>query len=124
MVYDGYGNWREINEAGARSQAVTAADVQRVAQKYFTKENRAVAIYTRKASAVPDDPDLAGLSAEQKAQLKPQLDRLKTETDPGKLKPLVSRLEQSADQAPPEAKPMIEVMLKKLRARIAELETK
>jgi predicted Zn-dependent peptidase len=27
---------------------VTAADVQRVAAKYFTKENRAVGIYTRK----------------------------------------------------------------------------
>jgi predicted Zn-dependent peptidase len=45
---DGEGDWREINEAGPKIQAVTAADVQRVAGKYFTKENRAVAIYTRK----------------------------------------------------------------------------
>ena len=45
---DGEGDWREINEAGPKIQAVTAADVQRVASKYFTKENRAVAIYTRK----------------------------------------------------------------------------
>jgi len=45
---DGEGDWREINEAGPKIQAVTAADVQRVATKYFTKENRAVAIYTRK----------------------------------------------------------------------------
>ncbi|MCU0247516.1 MAG: insulinase family protein, partial [Bryobacter sp.] len=124
MLYDGYGNWREINEAGGRYQAVTAADVQRVAKQYFTKENRAVAIYTRKAGTAPVDPDLAGLSAEQVAQVKPQLDRLRTETDPGKLKPVVERLEQSADQAPPEVKPLIAVMLKKLRARIAELEAK
>lgn len=46
---DGLGDWREINEAAAKIQAVTAADVRRVAQEYFTKENRAVAIYTRKA---------------------------------------------------------------------------
>jgi predicted Zn-dependent peptidase len=46
---DGLGNWREINEAGPKLQAVTAADLQRVAKQYFTKENRAVAIYTRKA---------------------------------------------------------------------------
>ena len=46
---EGNGNWREINEAGPKVQAVTAADVQRVANQYFTKENRAVAIYTRKA---------------------------------------------------------------------------
>jgi predicted Zn-dependent peptidase len=45
---DGEGDWREINEAGPKIQAVTAADVQRVAGKYFTKENRAVAVYTRK----------------------------------------------------------------------------
>ena len=45
---DGEGDWREINEAGPKIQAVTAADVKRVANNYFTKENRAVAIYTRK----------------------------------------------------------------------------
>jgi predicted Zn-dependent peptidase len=46
---DGEGDWREINEAGAKVQAVTAADVKRVANAYFGKENRTVAIYTRKA---------------------------------------------------------------------------
>jgi predicted Zn-dependent peptidase len=46
--YDGLGDWREINEGGPRIQAVTAADVQRVAKKYFTKENRSVGIYNRK----------------------------------------------------------------------------
>jgi predicted Zn-dependent peptidase len=46
---DGEGDWREINEAGPKIQAVTTADIKRVANKYFTKENRAVATYTRKA---------------------------------------------------------------------------
>jgi predicted Zn-dependent peptidase len=45
---DGEGDWREINEASPKIQAVTAADVKRVAGNYFTKENRAVAVYTRK----------------------------------------------------------------------------
>lgn len=45
---DGEGDWRETNEQGRKIQAVTAADVQRVARTYFTKENRAVAVYTRK----------------------------------------------------------------------------
>jgi predicted Zn-dependent peptidase len=54
---DGEGDWRETNEAGPKIQAVTAADVQRVANKYFTKENRAVAIYTRKpGTAAPKQP--------------------------------------------------------------------
>ncbi len=47
---DGDGDWREINEAAPKIQAVTAADVKRVANEYFTKENRTVATYTRKAA--------------------------------------------------------------------------
>ena len=48
---EGEGDWREINDANAKLQAVTAADVKRVANEYFTKENRAVAAFTRKAKA-------------------------------------------------------------------------
>ncbi len=48
MHCDGMGDWRAINESGAKYQAVTAADVQRVVKAYFAKENRAVATYTRK----------------------------------------------------------------------------
>jgi predicted Zn-dependent peptidase len=44
---DGMGDWREINEAAPKHQAVTAADVKRVTNKYLVKENRNVAIYTR-----------------------------------------------------------------------------
>jgi len=48
IMNDGEGDWREVNEAGPRLQAVTAADVRRVAREYLTRENRTVAIYTRK----------------------------------------------------------------------------
>ena len=51
LQYDGLGNWQEINDAAAKYQAVTAADVQRVVQTYFTPENRAVATYVRKPEA-------------------------------------------------------------------------
>jgi predicted Zn-dependent peptidase len=50
---DGYGDWHEINEAGKKIQAVTAADVKRVAHEYLTKENRAVGVYTRKPGTKP-----------------------------------------------------------------------
>ena len=54
---DGYGDWREINEGGPKIQGVTAADVKRVANSYFSKENRTVAIYTRKPGTVaPEKP--------------------------------------------------------------------
>jgi len=53
---DGYGDWHEVNEGAAKIQAVTAADVKRVANKYLTKENRTVAIYTRKTGATEEKP--------------------------------------------------------------------
>jgi predicted Zn-dependent peptidase len=52
---DGSGDWHEVNEAGPKHQAVTAQDVMRVANKYLKRENRNVAIYTRKKSA-PGEP--------------------------------------------------------------------
>jgi predicted Zn-dependent peptidase len=60
IYYDGEGDWHEINAEGAKVQAVTAADVKRVANQYFTKENRTVAIYTRKPGTAPTEkPDAA-----------------------------------------------------------------
>lgn len=53
IMNDGNGDWREINEAGPKLQAVTAADVTRVANSYFKKENRTVATYIRKPGSVP-----------------------------------------------------------------------
>ncbi|HVV00198.1 MAG TPA: pitrilysin family protein, partial [Verrucomicrobiae bacterium] len=50
---DGEGDWHEINAAGPKIQAVTAADVMRVAKKYLTKENRTVAVYRRKGGGEP-----------------------------------------------------------------------
>ncbi len=48
MRADGLGDWHEINDGGAKVQAVTAADIRRVANQYFVKEQRCVAVYTRK----------------------------------------------------------------------------
>jgi predicted Zn-dependent peptidase len=57
LFNDGLGDWHEINNANAKIQAVTAADVKRVATEYFTKENRAVATYTRKPGSVSAKED-------------------------------------------------------------------
>ncbi len=56
LVYDGYGDWREMNEGPGRDAAVTAADVQRVARSYLTKENSAVYRVARKAGSAPAPP--------------------------------------------------------------------
>jgi predicted Zn-dependent peptidase len=123
IVSDGLGDWREVNEAGRKVQAVTAADVQRVAKEYFTKENRAVAVYTRKAGApAADDPDLAGLNDQQKQMVQRFNQQIATVQDVDKLRQMQGMLEAQGASAPPEAKPALVVIQKKLQARIEALE--
>jgi predicted Zn-dependent peptidase len=40
-------DWREINDGPAKYEAVTAADIRRVANRYFAPTNRSVATYRR-----------------------------------------------------------------------------
>jgi predicted Zn-dependent peptidase len=122
IFYDGGGNWREINEAGPKYQAVTAADIKRVASTYFTKENRTVGIYTRKKGTAPEDPDLAGLNAEQKGMLQAALTRLNAETNIDKLKGGLQQITSQAGQAPDELKPFLKIYAKKIQERISALE--
>ena len=48
MQYDALGTWENINRFSDRIQAVTPEDIQRVAKKYFTPENRNVAYFLPK----------------------------------------------------------------------------
>jgi predicted Zn-dependent peptidase len=122
IVNDGWGNWREINEAGTKVQAVTAGDVKRVAHRYFTRENRAVATYTRKAGAGPDDPDTAGLDDRGKAMVRQVMQRLDAVDDPEKLRQMAAQMDAGAASVPPEMKAAHEVVRKKVERRIGELE--
>ena len=97
MFNDGLGDWREVNEAGPKHQAVTAADVKRVVNTYFTKENRTVAIYTRKAGK-PEVPLVAGLSAEEQSALRSLAATLKAESDARKTRPGAARGRRTGGQ--------------------------
>jgi len=124
MRAEGTGGWREINAAGPRLQAVTAADIQRVAKKYFTKINRAVAIYTRKPGTGGGDPLLAGLTAEQKATARKIIGSINAEKDAAKLKMQLMGLEARIAQAGAKAPPLMKVVVNALKKRIGELEKK
>jgi hypothetical protein len=120
---EGSGDWREINEAGKKLQAVTAADVQRVAKEYFTRPNSAVGIYTRKpGTGADEDPDLAGLTPEQKPLIQNLAAQLKAETDVEKLRAGLAQMEGRAAQVESKQQQFFKLYLKKIRDRIAELE--
>jgi predicted Zn-dependent peptidase len=126
LYSEGLGDWREVNENGPKIQAVTAEDIVRVAKKYFVRENRTVGIYTRKAGtgAKDEDPDFAGLSAEQKPVVRRIMDSLQAETDVARLKQALEQMQAQAAGGDPKRQPMQKLIAKKFAARIAELEKK
>jgi predicted Zn-dependent peptidase len=122
-VYEGLGDWRLLNEEGARLAAVTAEDVKRVADEYFPAENRLVGHYLRKAGTVAEElpPELAALPEEMRQGVMAQIRQLREVTDVGMLQQILAQAEGQASQAPPDMQPVVELMLRVLRERIAEL---
>jgi predicted Zn-dependent peptidase len=121
---EGLGDWREVNTAGAKIQAVTAADVKRVVGQYFTKENRATAVYTRKPGTGSDteDPDFVGLTPEQKPAARQIASSIQAMKDVAALKDQVAKMEAALQSADPKRLPLQKFVLKKVRDRLAELE--
>ncbi|MBM3829468.1 MAG: insulinase family protein [Verrucomicrobia bacterium] len=125
LRYDGLGRWQEINEAGPKLQAVTAADVRRVANTYLTKENRNVATIVRKAGkSASDDPDLAGLSPQQLPAVRQFLGRLKEQKSVEQLKTQLKQMEEQSGRADAKNQQFLNILKKKTAERIAELERK
>jgi predicted Zn-dependent peptidase len=124
MYYDGVGDWKYINTYADEVDAVTAADLQRVAKDYLTKENRTVGIFLRKAgAAAEEDPEMSALPGPAQAMVKQSLQRIQAETDPAKLREGIARMQAAASQAPPEMKGAIDLLLKRAQERLATLES-
>ena len=66
LIRESNRGWETINTDPPLYEAVTAEDVMRVANTYFTAENRAVAIYYRQEGGAEEDPLLAGLDDQER----------------------------------------------------------
>jgi predicted Zn-dependent peptidase len=119
--YDALGDWRLINTWAEKADAVTAADLQRVAREYLTKENRTVATFLRKEGGAPEDPEIAKLPPQAQAMVRQALKQIEGETDKAKLEQMVAQMQQTAGQVPPEMKPAFELVLKKAGERLEAL---
>ncbi len=125
LRYDGLGRWQEINEAGPKLQAVTAADVKRVAETYLTKDNRNVATVVRKAGkSASDDPDLVGLTPQQLPVVRKFIGQIQEEKNVEQLKASLKQIEEQAAKADPKNQQFMNILKKKTAERIAELEKK
>jgi predicted Zn-dependent peptidase len=121
VVAEGRGTWRDADRVDQAVQALEAGDIQRVAQKYFTKENRTVAIWTRKGGAGPEDPALANLPPEAKGMARQMLTRIDGMTDAAQVQKMLERLDAMGAQVPPEMKPAMDLVRTKAQAKLNSL---
>ncbi len=126
LTYEGMGDWKMINTQSEAVDAVTAADIQRAAKQYLTKETRAVGVFTRKAAdamgASAEDPDILALPEQARPMAKQALGRLKAEKDAAKISAQLEQMRAQASQVAPQMKPLFDLLLKKAEERLAELE--
>ncbi len=119
--YDAVGDWRLINTSPERADAVTAADLRRVAREYLTKETRTVATFLRKEGAAPEDPEVAKLPPQAQAMVRQATRQIEGETDPAKLQEMTAQMQQMAAQVPAEMKPAFDLILKRATERLQAL---
>jgi len=128
-IYDLWYDWSYMNEAPERMLQVTVDDVHRMVKTYLEPKTRTVAIYrTKPGGSKEADPELAAalasLPAEAQGAVKMQLSKIKESNDLEKLQTGLQRLEQAlaSGQVPEEQKGLMNVMMKTMKSRVAELE--
>ena len=126
LFYDGWGDWKYLNEWSAKTLAVSAEDVQRVARRYFTPENRTVASYNRKAGTAAEEipEELAGLPAPMQQQAMSQIRQIRTIEDPAMLEQVLAGIAQQREQIPPEMTPLVDAIEKAAREQLEKLQSR
>jgi len=123
LLRDNTRGWETINTDSARHQAVTPEDIRRVANTYFKPENRTIAIYytKKKAEGAVEDPALAGLSDQEKAQIG-RMKGMLSQAKPEQLKAMLSQVDNQAGSAPADKQNFFKVVKKMLEDRLKQLE--
>ena len=120
LIREANRGWEHINTDPALYAAVTAGDVMRVANTYFTPETRAVAVYYRDESGEAEaDPLVAGLSDEERQQFR-QMRAMIGQMEAEQLNQFLAQVEQSVGQAPPESRDLAEALVALIRERLEE----
>jgi predicted Zn-dependent peptidase len=120
LIYDVRDDWSFLNTSTAKYEAVTAEDIQRVANAYFTDTGRNVLWYFRKEGS-EEDPELAALSGQAKAMARSALAQIEQVTDPAELEQGLAQMKAMKAQAPPEFQPAIELIIKRATEKIEKL---
>jgi predicted Zn-dependent peptidase len=121
MIQLGYaeaiGGWEEINESKDLLLSVTAEDIMSVANRYLNRNNSSVAIYYRADGVEEIDDELAAFGPQEQMMIKQALADLET-MDETELAEAVQTMRKQSQQVPPEFKPVLDYLMKKLQEKI------
>lgn len=130
-ISEAWVGWEHLNTYPQTLQAVTPADIQRVAKKYLTDDRKGVSLYTRRDDG--SAPELItmdqvraslpeGMAEAVLPQVEAQLAELASAEDPEELRAALAQVEAQGAAAPPAFKTMLDFIKQEISARIAELE--
>lgn len=128
-ITQAYGSYEYLNEMPRAIQAVTAEDIQRVANAYFSNSARAVSMYTRKDGGevvlITIEEVEASLPEEMAAmimsQLKPQLAQLDA-LSAEELAEGIAEVEAQAEMVPPPMMKLMDFMKQEMQIRLDAIE--
>ncbi|HVR76181.1 MAG TPA: pitrilysin family protein [Planctomycetota bacterium] len=124
LLHDAHRGWQTINTDPERIEAVTAADITRVAGTYFRPENRSVAIYyTIEGRPESEDPLLAGLAEEDQGRIR-QLRAFLLKAPRDDVEKMLEGLKQQAESVPAEKKALLDAMRSELESHLKKTEAR
>jgi predicted Zn-dependent peptidase len=115
------GDWNEVNNSSKKTDMVTAADVQRVANTYFGKDQRNVLLVSSKEQAAPG-ADSASASGSEDPRFTQFMQMIKASKDAARLEQMIGMLSMQADKVEdPKEKAQMDKLLKAANERLKEL---
>jgi len=111
-----FGDWAEANNAPDKIDMVTAEDIRRVANEYFTRDGRNVLIVNTEGGAEGESP------GGQDPQMAQAITMIKSIEDPARLEQMIGMFSMRMDSVEdPEERAAMEELLKIANERLKEL---
>ena len=117
LIREGNRGWETVNTDPPLYDSVTAEDITRVANTYFTKENRAVAIYYRQEGGAQENPLLTGLDDAERQQVRQAMTMME-QMEEAQLRQFLTQAEQMVAQAPEENQDMARAVLQLVQEQL------
>jgi len=129
-ITEAYGGYEYLNNYPRAIQAVTAEDIMRVANAYFSNSARAVSMYTRKTGGevtlITLEDVEESLPEEMAGMIMPQLEMQLAELDgmsADELREGMAEIESQSEMIPPQMKKLMDFIQQEMQIRLDAIES-